>query len=43
MISIVVASFALPMGSNVTFEMHIRIKNEMMMIIMMMMRRATTS
>ena len=29
MISIVVASFALPMGSNLTFEMHLRIRIRM--------------
>ena len=28
MISIVVASSALAMGSNVTFEMHVRIRND---------------
>ena len=44
MISIVVASSALPMGPNVTFEMHIRIRTgEMMVIIMVMMRRVMTS
>ena len=29
MVAIIVASSALPMGSNVTFEMHIRIRTRM--------------
>ena len=41
MITIIVASSALPMGPNVTFEMHIRIRIRMRrVVVMMMMRRA---